>query len=173
MAVFFASFFIHMVLPYHRKDYGQGALGRRGDGRAPEVLDRAGRLLPPVRDGTPAEMSTPEFKQKMSQGPVVFMTVFPQTGYEMGPRLMQWLVYTLVVSAFTGLVVAHGAGPEPGHRRIFRLAILVAFSAYALGLWQNSIWYSRKWSTTLKSTFDGLIYAALTAEIFSLLWPRG
>jgi hypothetical protein len=171
LAVFFASSVIHMLLPYHRSDYGRVP----SEDAAMDAIRKLGiapgdYFLPCASN--PAEMHTPEFKQKLKQGPLVFMTVLPQDGYAMGPRLMQWLIYTLLVSAFTGLVVAHGAGPEPGHRRIFHLAILVAFSAYALGLWQNSIWYSRKWSTTLKSTLDGLIYAALTAEIFSLLWPR-
>jgi hypothetical protein len=34
-----------------------------------------------------------------------------------------------------------------------------------------SIWYARPWKTTLKYTFDGLIYAATTAATFSWLWP--
>ena len=44
--------------------------------------------------------------------------------------------------------------------------------AYAIGLWQNSIWYKRKWSTTLKSTIDGLIYGLLTGGTFGWLWPN-
>ena len=28
------------------------------------------------------------------------------------------------------------------------------------------------WSTTLKSMFDGLVYAALTAGTFGWLWPK-
>jgi hypothetical protein len=35
-----------------------------------------------------------------------------------------------------------------------------------------SIWYRRAWSTTIKSTIDGLIYGALTAGVFGWLWPR-
>ena len=43
---------------------------------------------------------------------------------------------------------------------------------YAIALWQASIWMGRSWSTTLKGTFDGLIYALLTAGTFGWLWPR-
>ena len=46
-----------------------------------------------------------------------------------------------------------------------------AFSGYSLALLQNSIWYKRNWSATLRSVFDGLIYALLTAGIFGWLWP--
>ena len=43
--------------------------------------------------------------------------------------------------------------------------------AFTVGDWPNSIWYLRKWSTALKNTFDGLIYAALTGVSFAWLWP--
>ena len=49
---------------------------------------------------------------------------------------------------------------------------LVLVALYALALWQNSIWYRRAWSTTIKSTFDGLVYALVTAGTFGWLWPR-
>jgi hypothetical protein len=48
----------------------------------------------------------------------------------------------------------------------------VAFAGYSLALLQNSIWASRSWTVTLKSMFDGLIYALLTAGTFGWLWPR-
>jgi hypothetical protein len=42
---------------------------------------------------------------------------------------------------------------------------------YALALWQNTIWYKRAWTTTFKSTVDGLVYGMLTAGVFGWLWP--
>ena len=39
-------------------------------------------------------------------------------------------------------------------------------------LFQMSIWYRRAWSTTIKTTVDGLVYALLTAGMFGWLWPR-
>jgi len=32
--------------------------------------------------------------------------------------------------------------------------------------------YKRNWGTTLKSVFDGLVYALFTAGAFGWLWPR-
>jgi hypothetical protein len=54
---------------------------------------------------------------------------------------------------------------------VFRVVGTTAFMGYALGLWQMSIWYKRSAVTTLKSTFDGLVYACLTAGAFGWLWP--
>ena len=51
-----------------------------------------------------------------------------------------------------------------GHDRI---------DAYAAGVWPQSIWYQRPWSTTLKFTFDGLIYGLLTGGVFGWLWHMG
>ena len=48
----------------------------------------------------------------------------------------------------------------------------MAFIGFALGLWQQTIWYSRSVVTTLKSTIDGLIYGAVTAGVFAWLWPK-
>ena len=47
-----------------------------------------------------------------------------------------------------------------------------AFLAYAGAQWPQSIWYKRQWSTTVKCTIDGLVYALVTAGIFGWLWPR-
>ena len=44
--------------------------------------------------------------------------------------------------------------------------------SYSLGAWPLSIWYHRKWSTALKYTFDGLLYAGMTAGTFGWLWPK-
>jgi hypothetical protein len=62
------------------------------------------------------------------------------------------------------------AGTEYIH--VFRFAGVTAFLAYSGALWQASIWYSRSWTTTIKSTIDGLLYGLLTAGTLGWLWPR-
>ncbi len=90
----------------------------------------------------------------------------------MGKRLVQWFIYSIVV----GVVAAHAAapllGPGTPYRTVFHTVGLVAFAGYALALWQSPIWKSTKWSTTLKATFDGLLYALVTAGTFGWLWPK-
>ena len=170
VGVFLASSIIHMALPYHRSDYG----------RVPAedtVMDALRKFAIPPGDyfipcaGGPQEMKSPEYKEKIRKGPLVLMTVLKADGYRMGGRLIQWFVYSLVVS----LVAAHAAqalGAPANRHFVFHVTAIVAFSAYALALWQNSIWYSRKWSTTIKSTVDGLIYGVITGLIFVWLWPH-
>ena len=89
----------------------------------------------------------------------------------MGKNLLQWFVYCVVVSAFAAYVASRAAAEGP-YLQVFRFAGATAFFCYSVALWQDSIWHARAWSTTVKNTFDGLIYALLTAGTFGWLWPR-
>jgi hypothetical protein len=77
-----------------------------------------------------------------------------------------------VVGVFAAYVAGRALGPGAPYLQVHRFAGVTAFAAYALALAQSSIWYKRAWSTTLKSTFDGLIYALMTGGTFGWLWPR-
>ncbi len=51
------------------------------------------------------------------------------------------------------------------------MTLIASFLGYAAALWQMTVWYNRSVGTTLRSTIDGLIYAAITAAIFAYFWP--
>jgi hypothetical protein len=55
---------------------------------------------------------------------------------------------------------------------VFQLTAVTAFVGHSLALWPASIWYQRSWTTTIKSTVDGAIYALITAGVFGWLWAR-
>jgi hypothetical protein len=67
----------------------------------------------------------------------------------------------------TGKVFAAGAPRES----VCTIAALTAFAAFSFGQWQDSIWYKRKWSTTIKNTIDGFIYGLAVGVVFYFLWP--
>ena len=62
-------------------------------------------------------------------------------------------------------------GPGASYLSVFRFAGATAFAGYGLALLQGSIWWGRKWSATVKSVFDALVYALVTAGTFGWLWP--
>ena len=168
--VFVASFIIHMVLPYHHGDMRKAP----AEDQLLEALRKSGvspgdYVIP--RPESHAQMKTPEFMEKMKRGPVVFMTVMPGGSGAMGKSLVQWFSFCVVVGIFTAYVTGRALGPGTEYLRVFRLAGCTAFMGYALAIWQNSIWYKRAWSTTLKSSFDGLVYGLLSAGAFGWLWP--
>ena len=170
VVVFIASSVIHMALRYHKNDFK----------RLPTESDvlaslRSFQLPPgeyffPFADGG-EEMRSDEWKKKVDTGPVGFMTVMPNRPMDMGKNLTQWFVYCLVVGLLTAYLTGLAYGPGTDYMVIFRFAGTAAFIGYTAAMWQNSIWWSRSWSTTLKSTFDGLVYGLLTAGVFGWMWP--
>ena len=130
---------------------------------------KAGDYVAP-RSGSMAEMSSPEFKAKVEKGPRVMITVMgPASSMLRGLTL--WFVYSLVVAVFAAYVAGITLPPGAPYLLVFRVTSTVTFAGYALALWQGWIWYSRGLSYTLKSTFDGLVYALLTGGVFAWLWP--
>ncbi len=168
--VFLASSIIHMLSPWHKSDYPklqneEAVL----EALRPLAIPPGDYMMP--RPSSRAEMRTPEFAERMKRGPVVVFTVMPSGGTSMARSLGLWFLYCLVVSAFAALVAGRMVPPHgASHQGIFKLVSVVAFVGYSLALWQLSIWYSRAWSTTIKATVDGLIYALLTGAAFTHLW---
>jgi hypothetical protein len=118
-------------------------------------------------------MQAPEFVEKLKRGPVLLMTVLPNGPVSMSKALIQWFVYTVIVSALAAYVAGNALPADASYLAVFRIAGTAAFIAYAVGLWQQSIWYNRPWSTTLRHTLDGLIYGLLTGGAFGWLWQMG
>ena len=169
--VFLASFIIHMLLPFHRKDLRKFPK----ENELMEVLRQydatAGDYALP-HAGSPAGMKNPEFIEKMNKGPLVLMTLSKGGSFSMGKSLVLWFLYSVLISFFAAYVTGRAVGAGTHYPVIFRFVGTTSFMAYSFGLLQNSIWYRRNWCTTLRSMFDGLIYALLTAGTFGWLWPR-
>lgn len=169
--VFIASSLIHMLLKYHNTDY-------RMLPKQDEVMDALRKFeIPPgdymvPRAGSTEAMRTPEFQDKLKKGPVLVATVLPNGMFQMGASMVQWFLFCVVVSLFTGYVTGRVLPAGTQYLRVFQIAGTIAFMAYAFGQFPSSIWYRKSWSTTFKHTFDGLIFGCLTAGTFGWLWPK-
>jgi hypothetical protein len=171
VAVFFASFVLHMVLPFHRKDYGKVPAEDEVMAALRKFSIAPGDYFLPCAKG-PADMKTPEYKKKVELGPLVIMTVLGSDAYAMGKRLVQWFLFTVVVSLVAAYVAGRTLAAGAPSLQVFRIAGTVAFAGYGLGAFPNSIWYSKKWATTWLTAFDGLLYGVATGAILGWLWPR-
>ena len=170
VGVFIASSLIHMVLGYHKHDYAElPAEDAVMEALRKFNIPKGDYIAPHPRN--PEYMKSAEYDEKAKKGPTFSMTVM-SGGFEMGKRFAQWFVYAVAVAAFAAFLTIHVVAPGASFRRVFYVVGLTTFASYGLALWPISIWYQRKWSTTLRANLDALIYAVLTGAIFGWLWPR-
>lgn len=169
--VFVVSSLIHMASPWHKNDYPKAPNEDKVmDALRPLAIPPGDYMIP--RPSSTQEMRSPEFAEKMKKGPVMVLTVIPNGPTPMGKNLVLWFLYSAVVGLFAAYVAGRALPVGAEYLRVFRFAGVTAFVGYSVALWQMSIWYRRAWSTTIKATVDGLIYALLTAGTFGWLWPR-
>jgi hypothetical protein len=167
---FFVSSIIHMATPWHKDDYRK--LPDEDAYRAavrPLAIPPGDYMVP--RAMSMDEMKSPAFTAKTAEGPVAIMTVLPAGPFAMGKQLFLWFLFMIVVSLFAGYVAGMSLAPGATYGQVFRYVFTVAFAGYALALWPFTIWYRRALGTTIRSTIDGALYAALTAGVFGWLWP--
>jgi hypothetical protein len=166
--VFIASSVLHMLLPWHDKDFKKlAAEDAVMDALRPFSLE-AGEYVAP-RPESMAHMSSPEFKAKMARGPRVVLTVLRDSS--IASNLVRWFVYGIVVAVFAAYVAALTLPAGAPYMTVFRVTSTVTFAAYVLALWHDWIWYSSGLGSTVRSTIDGLVYALLTGGAFGWLWP--
>ncbi len=169
--VFVVSSIIHMASPWHESDYPKMPNEDTvRDALRPLSIPPGDYMIP--RPSSRQEMRSPEFAEKIKKGPVMVLTVMPNGPMPMARSLVLWFLYSAVVGLFAAYVAGRALPAGADSLRIFGFAGVTAFVGYSVALWQMSIWYGRAWSTTIKTTVDGLIYAVLTAGTFAWLWPR-
>jgi hypothetical protein len=170
VVVFVLSSVIHMLSPWHKNDYPRLANEDAAmDALRPLAIAPGEYMVP--RPADRADMKSAAFAEKLKRGPVFIINMMPPGGMSMGRNLGLWFVYLIVVAGFAGHV-AQAAGLVRGDdHRMFHTVGLSSLMGYAFALWQMSIWYRRPWTTTIKATVDGLIYAVVTAYVFVWLWP--
>jgi len=169
--VFIASSIIHMFLPLHKKDFAdlpnedQAMAALRG------LNLPAGDYMMP-KPKSMDDMKSDAFQAKSKQGPRVLMTVLPPWNGGMSQELTRWFIYIVIVSIYSAYVGGATLAPGTEYLRVFQVVGATAFACYALALWPQVIWFKKSVRTTLISTFDGLVYALLTAGVFGWRWPK-
>lgn len=169
--VFVASSVIHMLLPYHWSDWSPVPREEAVMEALRETGISPGNYSIPHAESL-AAMKEPAYVEKREKGPVALLTVFP-SGPEpgMAKQMTLWFLFSVIVGVFAAYIAGRALGPGAEYTQVFRYTTTVAFLAYAMGEWPQSIWWGRKWSVTLKNTIDGFLYALLTGGVFGWLWP--
>jgi hypothetical protein len=163
---FIAGSVIWMFMPWHKSDWSKVS-DEEGARNALRGLAPGQYNLPHCNDM--AEFNNPEMRQKFKEGPLAFITITPTGLPVMGPKLGMMFGYNLLVAIVCAYFVSRTALPDADYLAIFRIAGAVAFVAYGMAYVQESIWFGRPWSGTIKTFFDALIYSLLTGGAFGWL----
>ncbi len=169
--VFIVSSIIHMVLPWHKGDYPKLQNEEKVMDALRSLNIPDGEYIAPRVEST-KEMSSPEFKEKMKNGPVFILNILGSGSTSMGKQLAFWFLYSVVIGIFCAYIAGRALPAGANYLHVFRFAGTTAFLAYSAALWQEWIWWRKPFSITLKNSIDGLIYALVTAGTFGWLWPQ-
>ena len=168
--VFVLSSIIHMLLGYHNRDY--------------KPLPNEEAVRAAIRSGNPApgqyvipycepkETGSPEVQRKHVEGPVAVLNLKAAGPLRMGPSLVQWFIFALLVSLFLAYLASRVLPAGTPYLEVFRLVGTAGFLAYAVGQLPAAIWMGKPWPVAWKEVFDGLLYGVVTAGAFGWLWPR-
>jgi hypothetical protein len=172
VAVFIVSSIIHMVLQYHKADF-QKFPSEEG---VMEAL--RGFNIPPgdyvvPHAGSVKEWGSPEFKEKQNNGPVGFFTVLPNGQCGMGPQLVSWFLFSILVGVLVAYIARMTLPAGTDYLLVHRVTGATAFCCYSMAHLSSSIWYKKSWLATMRNVFDGLVYGLVTGGMFGWLWPGG
>ena len=166
IVTFIAGAVIWMAMPWHKTDFDRTA--------DEEGVRAALRGLTPGQYSVPyavsqKDMASSEMIAKFRDGPVGFITIVPSGEPAMGGKLLLNFAYNLIVAIIAAYFVSRTLSAGADYLEVFRVAGAVGFVAYGTAYFQESIWFGRPWSTTVKSLVDALIYGALLGGVFGWL----
>lgn len=166
------SALIHMLLKYHNSDY--------------KKLSNEEDVAAAIKGGSPStgihsipfcgdmsQMGDPVLQARFKDGPVAFVTVFPNGMPPMGKLIGQQIVYFLVGSILIAYCATLALQPGADYMSVFRFVASIGFLAFGWAVVPFSIWFGHPWATTLKYLLDALIYGLIVAGSFAWLWPTG
>ena len=162
---FIAGAVIWMVMPWHRSDWSK----TENEEAVRDALRATKPGMYTLPNCKPDQYKDPAMQQKFIDGPQAYITVLPNGLPKMGGKLLMMLLYNLLVAVLCAYVVSRTLAPGTPYLEIFRVSGTVAFIAYGVAYIQESIWFGRSWSLTMKSFLDALIYSVLTGGAFGWL----
>jgi hypothetical protein len=172
VGTFVISSVIHMVFQSHNSDFKKLAEEDKfSDAVRPFNIEPGDYMFPHCSDNK--SRGSEEYATKLNNGPVGFMTIFPNGAFSMGKSLLLWFVYSLVIGAMVAMVASVTIPAGSSFGLVAKVTGVMAFMAYGIGGVQNSIWYNRNWATTVKYLIDSAFYAACAGALFAWLWPNG
>ncbi len=165
VALFIASFLSWMVLQLHKRDWVKLAHEDRFIEAARGCDVSPGSYMFPAC-GSPEEMKSEEFKQKMKDGPHGLMTVFGS--FSMGRNLSLTFVYFLVASFCLAYLTTLAIPPGADFMKVFRFVATAGFMTFFAAIVPHAIWFKCR---IVGHLIESIAFAAIIGAIFAAMWP--
>ena len=124
VAVFIVSMIIHMVMPWHKSDYGNVP----NDDAAIAAIQSL-KLAPDdyavPNPRLPGGGKNPNFIANFERGPSFHMTVMNPGKMNMGKYLGTWFLFTLLISAIAGWVTGSIVAPGGNTHAVFHFSAII------------------------------------------------
>jgi len=154
--VWIASALIWTILPNHKKDYEELPDEEAArNALTPQNIKPGQYVIPYVKDMK--QMKEQDTQKKFEEGPVAYITIVPRGIPKMGKNMIMSLIYYIIVGIFIAYLASRFMAAGTEYLTVFRLTGTVAFVSYGMGIFMDTIWFGRPWSTTFKLVFDALI----------------
>ena len=168
--VFIASSLLNMLLQFwHRPDYH--GFSNEDEVRAALRKGMGEPGMYNVPFCTPESMKSPDMQQKFKEGPLAMVAIKRGAAVNMGPMLLQWFLFCLLISLLCALLAAHTLSATMPRMHVFYVTGLAALLGHAMGPIPNAIWWAHDWRSSIKHVIDGVIYALIVGATFMWLWP--
>jgi hypothetical protein len=165
--VFVLSAASHMVLPWHKGEWGRLA-----------AQDQLQAVLAGVKPGQYGFPAAPDQKQQMSKewqerwakGPSGWITIATPGPMNMGKKMGLSFLAFLFIAFADAYVAAHALGPAPHYLAVFRIVGAVGFLTLGVAPVFTSIWYDRPWRAWGADLLDAILFSLAMAGVFGWLW---
>ena len=146
LLVWLASGLIHMALKYHDSDYMQlsneeevaAALGNGSPGVGVHSMPYCTDM---------SKMKDEAMQQRFKDGPIAFITVFPNGMPPMGKLVAQQMAYSILGCLLIAYCAAQALAPGAEFGTVFRFAASVGFATFGWSTIPFGIWYGLRWPT--------------------------
>jgi hypothetical protein len=160
-----------MLIKYHNADY-KGLANEDAVSTALAEKSPAPALYTLPYCSDMKTMSEEHMQKKFNDGPVAMITIMPNGMPPMGKLLTQQILFFLFGSFLIGYLATLSIATNADCVMVFRQVFIAAFLSYGWAQIPLSIWMGQPWSNCVRYLIDALIYAAVTAGTFALLWPN-
>ncbi len=170
VACFAVSALAWTVLPHHRGEWRRLPTEAVVLEALRQHAPHPGLYAVPYTMG--ADLNRADLKLALEKGPVGFLTIRENGAPKRALMYLQTLVFFTATSTLCGFVAWHAGlryGAPP--RLVFEIVGAVAAMTHTLGSVQESVWFGRPWKSWFKQLTDGLVFAVITAGVFSWMWP--